>query len=102
MFLELYFLCDSQRRHSFGRVKNMLATYTQGDEPVPGYRLVRMLGWGRFGEVWLAHAPGGFEAALKFISLGSSHGIKEYLAIRLFKQLRHPNLVPLNALWLKD
>src|ERR1051326_1445272 len=80
----------------------MLATYTQGDEPVPGYRLVRMLGWGRFGEVWLARAPGGFEAALKFIGLGNKHGIKEYRAIRLFKQLRHPNLVPLNALWLKD
>jgi serine/threonine protein kinase/tetratricopeptide (TPR) repeat protein len=80
----------------------MLATYTQGDEPVPGYRLVRMLGWGRFGEVWLARAPGGFESALKFISLGNKHGIKEYVAIRLFKQIRHPNLIPLNALWLKD
>src|SRR5262249_3637112 len=29
-------------------------------------------------------------------------GLKEFRAIRLFKQIRHPNLVPLTALWLKD
>lgn len=80
----------------------MVANYTEGDEPVPGFRLLRLLGWGRFGEVWKATAPGGFEAAVKLISLSSAHGIKEYRAIRLFKQIRHPNLVPLMALWLKD
>ncbi len=80
----------------------MVATYTEGDEPVPGYRLSSLLGWGRFGEVWKVSAPGGFEAALKIISLSNRHGVKEYRAIRLFKQVRHPNLVPLMGLWLKD
>jgi tetratricopeptide (TPR) repeat protein/serine/threonine protein kinase len=80
----------------------MVATYAEGDEPVPGFRLVQLLGWGRFGEVWKASAPGGFEAAVKLINLSNSHGLNEFRAIQLFKQIRHPNIVPLMALWLKD
>jgi serine/threonine protein kinase len=76
--------------------------YTRGDEPVPGYRLVKLLGRGGFGEVWRVTAPGGAEAALKIISLTSSQGFKEFRAIRLVKQIHHPNLVPIYAFWLKD
>ena len=42
-------------------------TYKSSDEPVPGYRLVRFLGKGNFGEVWMASAPGNKKVALKII-----------------------------------
>ena len=38
------------------------------------------LGRGGFGEVWKARAPGGAEAALKIIRLGSREGRKEFRA----------------------
>jgi tetratricopeptide (TPR) repeat protein len=77
--------------------------YRQGDEPVPGsgYRLSGFLGRGGFGEVWKATAPGGAEAALKIIQLGGQEGRKEFRALQLVKRVRHPNLVPIIAFWLK-
>jgi serine/threonine protein kinase len=80
----------------------MLAAYTEGDEPVPGFRLVRPLGWGRFGEVWQATGPGGIQAALKIVSLGGREALREFRALTLVKHVRHPHLVPVLAFWLKD
>ncbi len=80
----------------------MASTYTVGQQPVPGYRLVRFLGRGGFGEVWEASAPGGACAALKMIALEGRPGLKELKAIRLMKRIGHPNLVPIHALWLRD
>jgi serine/threonine protein kinase/tetratricopeptide (TPR) repeat protein len=77
-------------------------TYSAGDEPVPGFRLVNLLGRGGFGEVWKATAPGGTEVALKVISLEQKQGFKEFRAIKTVKHIRHPHLVPIVALWLKD
>src|SRR2546430_1021677 len=57
-------------------------SYDVGAEPVPGYRLVRFLGRGGFGQVWQAEGPGGVEAALKIISLEGSQGLKEFRAIK--------------------
>ena len=81
----------------------MTHQYIAGDEPVPGsgYRLVDFLGRGGFGEVWKATAPGGAEAALKIIRLGGWEGRKEFRALQLVKRIRHPNLVPIIAFWLK-
>ncbi|MCI0463414.1 MAG: serine/threonine protein kinase, partial [Gemmataceae bacterium] len=80
----------------------MARIYGINDEPVPGYRLLKFLGRGGFGEVWKASAPGGTEAALKIITLGGKHALREFRAVRLVKRIHHANLVPINALWLKD
>ena len=77
--------------------------YREGDEPVPGYRLLEFLGRGGFGQVWKAAGPGGIEVALKIIDdLGRKKGGKELKALRLLKGIRHPNLVEVTAFWLTD
>ena len=45
-----------------------------GAEPVAGYTLIDRLGRGGFGEVWKATGPGGFQVALKFVSLDENIG----------------------------
>ena len=39
---------------------------------------------------------------LKFISMDSKSGLKEFRSIRLVKRLQHPNLCPVQAIWLRD
>ncbi len=82
----------------------MTQSYVSGGEPIPGsgYRLVEVLGRGGFGEVWKATAPGGAEVAVKIIRLGGREGRKEFKALQLVKRVRHANLVPIIAFWLKD
>lgn len=76
-------------------------SYKTGDE-IHGFRLTKRLGRGGFGEVWRGTGPGGTEAALKIIPLSQRQGYKEYRAIHLVKQIRHPNLVPIMMFWLRD
>jgi serine/threonine protein kinase len=77
--------------------------YRQGDEPVAGFQLDEFLGRGGFGEVWRAVGPGGVQTAIKIIpDLDRKHGGKELKALRLLRDIRHPNLVPLIAFWLKN
>lgn len=78
--------------------------YRPGDQPVPGYTLVRELGRGAMGVVWLAQTDSGFERALKVINLRQRGGKKEYRGLRTIKQRRlsHGNLLPLIDYWLKD
>ncbi len=76
--------------------------FQPGDEPVPGYVLDQFLGRGGFGEVWKAKGPGGVSVALKVIhDLDRKKGGKELKALRLLKDIRHPNLVPVTAFWLR-
>jgi serine/threonine protein kinase len=76
--------------------------FEPGDQPVPGYRLDSFLGQGSYGSVWKAVGPGGVPCAMKFISLDSKSGLKEMRAIGLVKKLQHPNLCPVQAIWLRD
>ena len=76
--------------------------YQVGDQPIPGYRLEAFLGAGSYGEVWRAGGPGGVACALKFIRMDSKSGLKEFSSIRLVKKLHHPNLCPIQAIWLRD
>src|SRR6516225_7658187 len=80
----------------------MFSPYNEGDEPVPGYRLMSRLGGGELSAVWKAAAPGGTEAALKIVSLTNDQTLKESRSLRLLRRIRHPHIVPLMAFWLKD
>lgn len=73
-----------------------------GQSPIPGYKLEEFIGKGNFGEVWRAASPGGTKCALKFLNLRERQGRKELRAIQRLKQIRHANLMPLNAMWLLD
>ena len=76
--------------------------YRQGDQPIQGYQLIRVIGRGGFGVVWLADGPGGVRVALKIIDLTIGRGQKELRAIGRVKSIVHPNLVPIQGLWLTD
>src|SRR5262245_55888708 len=72
---------------------------TPGARPLPEYELVRLLGRGGFGEVWLANGPGGFEVALKFIRLGAPAAQVELRSLELVKDIHHPHLLTTFGTW---
>ncbi len=80
----------------------------KGDDLVPmqGYRKIKLLGKGTFGEVWLALAPGDIEVALKIVRRDdeAEHDAarREIEALRLMKKLRHPNLLQVFAAWFES
>src|SRR4051794_18643987 len=70
-----------------------------GAQPVPDYELVRRLGGGGFGEVWLARDAGGLEVALKFVRLDGKGSDLELRALDVMKNVRHPNVVSIFRVW---
>lgn len=67
---------------------------------LPGYTLSTRLGAGGYGEVWLAHAPGGLTKAVKFIfgSYNDKRAEHELRALQKVKEVRHPFLLSLERI----
>jgi type VI secretion system protein ImpC len=77
-----------------------LSHWSPDGEPIPGYRLVCILGKGGIGEVWEARGPGGIPTALKRVPLHDSCGERELEALELLKRVRHPHLLAVHGYWL--
>lgn len=73
----------------------------KNDEPIPHHVLLKFLGRGSLGDVWLARGPGGVQKALKFMRLERS-GVKELMAIQRMKLIHHPHLVQVTDVWMVD
>jgi serine/threonine protein kinase len=71
-----------------------------GQEPFPGYRLVRLRGRGGFAEVWEATAPNNDRVALKFMpTTNSNSASRELRSIQAVRRLSHPGLVQIYQVW---
>lgn len=78
------------------RGNEMHLTLTEGSEPVPGYRLIKPLGHGGFGQVWEAEAPGRIRVALKFIRVETGAAEVEERALQTVCRLRHAYLLEMH------
>lgn len=60
-----------------------------------GYKLIKRIGTGSFGDVWQAEAPGGVPAAIKIIMRPFDHdeSKRELKSLELIKRLNHPFLL---------
>ncbi len=71
-----------------------------GAEPYPGYRLVQLIGQGGWSSVWKAQRRDGSHCALKFLACQNDTGpAQEVRAISAIRQLKHPNLMPVESVW---
>lgn len=72
------------------------STVASGGTVLPGgYRLIKRIGSGTFGEVWRADAPGGVPVAVKIVirPVDADEAQRELHAMELIKLLQHPYLL---------
>ena len=69
--------------------------FESGAEPIAGYRLVREIGRGGFGEVWEATDPQGQAVALKFMRQAAELPVAEKSLLQRLQEIRHPHLLPI-------
>jgi len=72
----------------------------QSNEPIPGYKLVKRIGAGGYGEVWTAEVPGDLVKAIKFVYglLDEDRAARELKALNRIKGVRHPFLLSLERI----
>jgi eukaryotic-like serine/threonine-protein kinase len=73
-------------------------------EPIPGYKLVKRIGAGGYGEVWAAEAPGQLVKAIKFVYglLDEDRAARELKALNRIRGVRHPFLLSLERIEVVD
>jgi hypothetical protein len=79
------------------------------EEPIPGYRLIKPLGSGGFGEVWQCEAPGKILKAIKFVygnldasASGDGRARQEFHALQRVKEVRHPFVLSIERIDILD
>lgn len=88
-----------------GGMRRMVRDLAPNLELIPGYRLVRYLGRGGFGEVWEATAPGGLSKAIKVATLEAGtnpENCRELQGLQQIRTIRHPFLLSIERYEIVD
>lgn len=83
----------------------MSTTLQPNLEIISGYRLIRYLGRGGFGEVWEAEAPGGLSKAIKVAPVEKTQeslNSRELAGLQKIRALRHPYLLSIERYEIVD